>query len=303
VNAFWVLSGFLITRSMLQDEKRDGAIRIGRFYSRQAIRYFIPLIGYIVPLVLFIAIRFPGVNPLPLLRPLLLDPSTYCVALGVSHLYSLVMQIYFWLAWPLVLKTTPPALRLPVAIGIAVLAFVWNSYGSDLATAHGTCFGRVDYFFAPIILGSCFALFEPTLHNLLRRRFALPIAFLLVLLSILLQFVDIAFQVQGVALALGLSLIVVLLVNHISPAADRVLGWPGLTWLGRISFSVYLWQNLFCYSLSATPLDRFPANILAAVLFGWLAYRLVELPSLRWRSAIAPRSALSPRMVPVLRET
>jgi peptidoglycan/LPS O-acetylase OafA/YrhL len=64
-----------------------------------------------------------------------------------------------------------------------------------------------------------------------------------------------------------------------------------------------LWQNLFCFGLSETRFDTFPLNLLASIVCGYIAYRLIELPSLRWRSKIKKRSAISPAIVPALRET
>src|SRR5580692_10912234 len=40
VSVFFVLSGYLITRTMLADEKVHGRLRIGSFYRRRALRIF-----------------------------------------------------------------------------------------------------------------------------------------------------------------------------------------------------------------------------------------------------------------------
>jgi peptidoglycan/LPS O-acetylase OafA/YrhL len=66
----------------------------------------------------------------------------------------------------------------------------------------------------------------------------------------------------------------------------QLFSLPAVTWLGRISFSVYLWQNIFCFGVTRTWADRFPLSLLASVGCGYLTYRFVELSSLRWRSRL-----------------
>src|SRR4030088_970706 len=156
--AFWVLSGFLITRSILSEEKRDGAIQFGHFYSRQAIRFFVPLIGYLLLIGAFIGLRYGQLDWWSLLRPALLDPNTYCIAPGVTHLYSMVLQIYFWLAWPAVLKISPPAFRLSVTSFLILASLLFKFYGPTLAMQSGACLGRIDFYFTPLLIGSCLAL-------------------------------------------------------------------------------------------------------------------------------------------------
>jgi peptidoglycan/LPS O-acetylase OafA/YrhL len=74
----------------------------------------------------------------------------------------------------------------------------------------------------------------------------------------------------------------------------KLFAWPGFTWLGRISFSVYLWQNVFCFGISnlsigSLRLDEFPTNMAASIVCGYLSYRLFELPSLRLRRWVKQR--------------
>lgn len=332
VVAFWVLSGFLITRSILSEEKRDGAIQFGHFYSRQAIRFFVPLIGYLLLIGAFIGLRYGQLDWWSLLRPALLDPNTYCIAPGVMHLYSMVLQIYFWLAWPAILKMSPPVFRLPVTSFLVLVTLVWKVYGQKLAAQSGGCLGRVDYYFTPLLVGSCLALTEPYLLRLKTWRFGrstfivtgiIAIAVLVftrtplsILSSISSAIAGAATSLRGnpfvatvyaliqpLAISVAWASLVFSLMHNIVPVATRVLSFPGLTWLGRISFSVYLWQNLFCFGVSETRFDTFPLSLLASIVCGYIAYRLIELPSLRWRSKIKKRSAISPAVVPTLNQT
>src|SRR3546814_17588412 len=58
------------------------------------------------------------------------------------------------------------------------------------------------------------------------------------------------------------------------------LAMPGLRWLGRISYSLYLWQQLFFGPGDAYPhpwlWSSWPFNLFAAIACAALGYYLVE---------------------------
>lgn len=331
VVGFWVLSGFLITRSILLEEQRTGAIQFGRFCLRQAVRYFTPMLAYLLGIGIIVACRYPGFNWWLVVRPAILDPNTFCIAESVSHLYSLVLQIYFWLLWPVVLKNSPPRFRFHAALLLAVVAFAWRSIGQSLAIVSGGCAGRIDFFFTAPLIGCCFALGQPVLLSNVKRcprivliGVAAIFAAILVLtanpatlgflvappatytdtaLTSIPSTVDLYDVITPMAIYLAWGFLVFCLVENLLPAFARFLSSSLLTWLGRISFSVYLWQNLFCQGLTETRLDYFPLNIVASILCGYLAYLAIELPSLRWRSKLKRCFALSPELQPKLSDT
>src|SRR5438874_1231621 len=46
VDAFFVLSGFLITKMLLEEEKRRGVVSLAKFYLRRAIRILPPAFAF-----------------------------------------------------------------------------------------------------------------------------------------------------------------------------------------------------------------------------------------------------------------
>ena len=60
-----------------------------------------------------------------------------------------------------------------------------------------------------------------------------------------------------------------------------LMNWPPVVYVGTISYSLYLWQELFFTRYKVTPLTTFPLNILAVVLCAVLSYHFVELQFLR----------------------
>lgn len=76
-------------------------------------------------------------------------------------------------------------------------------------------------------------------------------------------------------------------VLHVIQVPYRALNWGPVVWLGKISYSLYLWQELFC----ANPNLHFGfILILPSIACASLSYYLVEQPMLRLRERLARRA-------------
>lgn len=114
VNAFFVLSGFLITSLLLREYGRSGRIALGRFYLRRVIRLFPPLLAVIVAVTLY-SLFVPGAvrseESLTGTLPAFFYFSNWVRAftedatpLGLyEHTWSLSVEEQFYILWPLVL--------------------------------------------------------------------------------------------------------------------------------------------------------------------------------------------------------
>jgi len=72
-------------------------------------------------------------------------------------------------------------------------------------------------------------------------------------------------------------------VLHVIQVPYRALNWGPVAWLGQISYSVYLWQELFC---SNAALHFGYALVLPTLACACLSYYLVERPMLRRREKL-----------------
>src|SRR5208282_3694507 len=95
--------------------------------------------------------------------------------------------------------------------------------------------------------------------------------------------------------AIGVALIINFVIEGHRSRLNRALDWPLLVGIGRISYSLYLWQQLFCFStLSHRWVGRFPQNVLLTFAAATLSFYLVELPSSRLRSRFKSTREKSP---------
>jgi peptidoglycan/LPS O-acetylase OafA/YrhL len=83
------------------------------------------------------------------------------------------------------------------------------------------------------------------------------------------------------------------MIQRSDSVAGKILNAAPVIWLGRVSYSLYLWQQLFL-TVKGEPLDRFPANVGLAFLCAALSYYLIEQPAIRLGRAVISRGSLAP---------
>jgi len=327
VTAFMVLSGYLITHLLLSEEAKRGKVDVLAFFGGQVVRFFAPTVPYLAVALLVWGLPEAGFQWWPSLRILWASPWTgdgfHGATALTGHLYSLAAQTQFCIWWPPLLMVIPPARRLLSVTLLMLAAATWRILGRELAIAHNETQQRTDYVFGSLMVGAWWAIAvtKGRMDWILRltRARLLPIfggallilaftrspsAFVELISPELRQAVAPWRQVPVVAVSIRvvLSLVSMLafgclafLLHQGRPVrVAQVFAWPGITWLGRISFSVYLWQNVFCFGVSnlkigSVRLDDFPINMVASVVCGYLSYRLLELPSLKFRSWVKQR--------------
>jgi peptidoglycan/LPS O-acetylase OafA/YrhL len=71
-----------------------------------------------------------------------------------------------------------------------------------------------------------------------------------------------------------------------SSVLGRVLDFPVLKWVGRLSYSLYIWQQLFIFPtiLANSPfgaLQHFPVSIVFIFVLAAISYYLIEKPMIQ----------------------
>jgi peptidoglycan/LPS O-acetylase OafA/YrhL len=84
----------------------------------------------------------------------------------------------------------------------------------------------------------------------------------------------------------SLSLIITNAVHIPRTYLYRLLNWPPLTHIGILSYSLYLWNNLFLYSGGKSLLNLFPFNYLSLILIALISYHLIEKPFLKLKTKL-----------------
>ena len=316
VDVFFVISGFLITGLLLRELDETGRVSLAAFYARRA-RRILPVAGVVLvvtvaaaPLVWFAprAVRtaLDAVAAASFVENwhLIASQRSYLQHdAGVSplqHFWSLAVEEQFYIAWPLVViagalvaarfgSVARRRSRTRAVLSVAAIAFLLPSVAhasiqtaSDIDAAYFDTFSRA-WEFVPGILA---ATGRPLLARVPRhwRRVLLwtgaaSIAFACV-------FVDphVAFPwPRAVFATLGTALIVGFGTDD-EGLITRLLALPPARWLGKRSYSLYLWHFPAAVMIPAVLGRSWWALLVALAVTGLLttlSYRLVERPALR----------------------
>ena len=88
-----------------------------------------------------------------------------------------------------------------------------------------------------------------------------------------------------------LAMLVAGTVLHPAGIVGRILENPAMKWVGRLSYSLYLWQQLFLVPGARWPLSilqRTPWNLIPVFVLAAASYELVERPMIRRGHRLAP---------------
>jgi peptidoglycan/LPS O-acetylase OafA/YrhL len=319
VLAFFVLSGFLITWLIIAEEDLTSSVSLSRFYVRRSFRIFPAFYAYFFLGLTLITVLHKEVNTAQAItaffyvtnyyQAILGDPSTW-----LSHTWSLAVEEQFYLLWPvtfLLLRNNGRRFRV-LAVAIPVLwlyreslIFVFHVKQNYIYEAFDT---RADH-----LLMGCFlavSLREGRLARFWRMACASPwltwltIALLIACVAVG-RFIDMADYRDAVEFVVEPVLIFVLigqLIASQSSAATAPFNWRWMRYLGRLSYSIYLYQQLLIYAvvsrLRSTPTLAVIVTLAVVIVAAACSYHLVERPFLRLRDRIAARKDQSGAYLP-----
>ena len=121
VTLFFVLSGYLITGLLLREKERTGRIALGAFYMRRAARLVPALLVMLAVVVAVKPAALPSAIDAALYRP---DVEHWAFDQALVHVWSLAIEVRFYLVWPFALLLLPRRWVLPGAVIGAVASLV-----------------------------------------------------------------------------------------------------------------------------------------------------------------------------------
>jgi peptidoglycan/LPS O-acetylase OafA/YrhL len=292
VTLFFVLSGFLITFLLLDEEKVAGAIDLKAFYGRRAIR-LLPALGiYLAGIAVLMSILDLGLPIWGMTWPPALYVANYAQIAGHDiwvhrHLWSLAVEEHFYLLWP-VLVMLGAAKRTRALVLVLAGLVLWRlAVGSidQMWAYHSTDTNAYALGVGCLLAIAYHRGWRIPLH--LRTAEAGVMTLILLCLVPASDLGDLySIGVWLPPIAALVSAVTVLAVVQIGPT---FLTGSKIRWFGTISYSLYLWHAplLQIPFLASSPLTRLLAVTLA-IGIAWLSWHLIEGPILRsrWRQRL-----------------
>jgi peptidoglycan/LPS O-acetylase OafA/YrhL len=317
VDLFFVISGYVITRLLLDSIQERGGLDLRDFYMARIRRLVPPLIFMIVVTSIVVGLWAPDTTkkfltdaPFSLFGGmnwwLVFNHQDYFESSGrpplLQHTWSLAVEAQFYLLWPLILlvvlkylgKKVIPAAALTIA-AISGVALMFVSFQLDAASASKVShvyFGT-DTHSIGLFLGAALAVswIPQNFHLQVTRRAQDFIdgigvfGFLGILATFLLidetkpTLYKLAFPLAGL---FGTAI----LISIVHPASRfaPLLRTKVLLWIGERSYAIYLWHWVI-FQISRPQVDLAGANwalfllrILLVLAIADISLRLVELP-------------------------
>jgi len=309
VDIFFGLSGFLITTLLLGQETRSGTVSLRSFYSRRVFRIIPAALLFLS--VLWI-LRMFGLVEITTGRwvSALLFLANYSNAQQswyVGHFWSLAVEEHFYLIWPAtLLLVRSNRKRLALVLFAICFVDVWRmvDYKYHLTWSGSTDLWthRTDIAADGILFGVAYALAladENTgskLRKLLRSPFVLPLSIGIFVLTCVLP-EHVGWKTSFLLLSLRSAVVPAMILATLSnpgSVVGRILEFKALRFVGLISYSLYLWQELFLPLeplKGLTAIQWFPLNVALAVICAILSFYLVETPMIRLGQRLGGRKA------------
>lgn len=288
VTLFFVLSGYLIT-SLLLHEQGDGSPDLRRFYVRRFFRLMPCAWAY---LAIVTVLHFEG-HGWPLTFKELFASifffRNYVDVFGLhpvtGHFWSLSIEEQFYLVWPSILFLAGARRARWISLAgagaiVLVRMFSWDQIASlPLQSTFATQY-RAD----ALLIGCAAALWLPWLKARLQAWMGYPL---------LLAFaVCVAYYQRIILVDESLVIGLLLLVTSTYPSSKLsvCLEWKPLAILGRFSYSIYIWQQLYLLTVQ----DWVHAWLELVPLAGLVlaSYYLIERPLRLYGVKIADQIAV-----------
>jgi peptidoglycan/LPS O-acetylase OafA/YrhL len=301
---FFVLSGFLITWLMLKEESRTGSISLLGFYRRRAFR-ILPVCWLFLLVVSLL--WWSGVYHLRSID--ILRPLTFSFSLTGSdahrswitlHTWSLTIEEHFYLIWPIAFIMLAGKKRRLIAVSLILLVipivriWIYSYHSASKLYWVPTIVGQGDF----IGWGCFLALLSYHYHALVLkvihwRPLIGRIIALLVIRWSPAYFSQVFRHHDGFAdmevssiIAIAITYLIASFMEIRTGVIFKFLNWKPVTWIGVLSYSLYIWQQMFL-GMSGSDgrriWERWPLNIICLFVIACCSYYFVESPMLKFK--------------------
>jgi peptidoglycan/LPS O-acetylase OafA/YrhL len=297
VHVFFVISGFLITRLLLEELAGTGRISLAEFYFRRTMRIFPAYYAFLLAVFALAAFGVVKLGPRDMIHALTYTSNYYSArSWYVGHTWSLSVEEQFYLIWPAVLVLAGRRRALVFAMCVVLVAPAIRVASWELMRSSGDGIGhRFETVADAIAIGCVLAGSRDWLHGRTQYRRILASPWFAVVpcfavAGVLLDDHPIAHFLIGMSVTnLALMATIDWCVTFGTGRMGRILNWRPMVFVGTLSYSLYLWQQLFLNRLADGPMSSFPVNIVLAGALALASYYLVERPALRLRRRLEGR--------------
>jgi peptidoglycan/LPS O-acetylase OafA/YrhL len=318
VYVFFVISGFLITRLMFLEVNQTGAVSLLGFYARRILRLYPVIIVYAavnIGLRILMGREYDLIEPASALGYFSNYLYQYYFSQDISPkmpfavFWSLSIEEHFYILFPvtfLLLQGYPSRLMAAIAtlcaacLGLRLfVAWLHPEYIDTLIFYLSSQYRLDSIGFGVLIAAAC----EIDQGRRILIRLATPTYAITAALTVLscLMIRDPWFRETVRYSLLGVAIAILVSAALFGPGYRQIhwiLNTPLLRWIGRLSYSLYVWHEGVASYLPDHDLPAWQTsviNFVAAFAVASLSYYVVEQPFLRFRARFRSARGRTPR--------
>jgi peptidoglycan/LPS O-acetylase OafA/YrhL len=302
VRIFFIISGYLITSILISEYKRSGGINLAKFYFRRTLRLFPASWAFIT-----IAAILGSFGLLELSKYDLLFAYTYTSnyyvgrSFAIGHLWSLATEEQFYLLWPLTLLMLRPERAKRFLYALLCISPVCRLLSFAFPRAMAFLSGA-----DTLATGCLLFMLQKELKENQRYQALLASPRLVAVLPFIaaacnyIPSLKLRWAVGDSLQNFCIAVCIDWAMRNPQRGIGRFLNMPVVAMMGVLSYSTYLWQQLFSEYGFTGWVARFPQNLAFTFVAALSSYLLIEGPFLRLREHLEHRR-LHAQMEPATR--
>ncbi len=320
VNAFFVISGFIITTLLLQEKERQ-QVSLKHFYIKRALRIIPVFYLYIITIIVLNAFQHWNIGFAEFLQNFLFlnNFAIWGNSIIIFHAWSLSIEEQFYLTWPWLIKYSNEFLIIALVCCFAIVSawicryLLYYRVGHDLFDSHhkagfiaNNILSNFVVYIDALMTGSLFALLYA--KSVLSKFFAglLRPHIMLLVTAVIYLIVDQLSQAHNIdaftvpftrtikCIAFGYWMLhTIYKTSWLSAFLNSRL----MVMIGFWSYGLYLWQQLFLVpmiykneqgtkTINDSFYNQYPWNIALLFMTAIACYYFFEKPILNWRTKL-----------------
>jgi len=303
VRFFFVISGFLITWLMFVEQERTGRVNLREFYVRRALRILPVYYAYLAVLLALQLLTQFRLSALSWLGNITFTTNFLSASWANGHLWSLAQEEQFYFVWPTLFRLTRAFRRVSTAAFILAAPMVLCPMVRIMNYLHvlpsllsrGRGFISCDSIAIGCASAIIFARRRAAIREIVSAHGSLVATLGATLILVPYVFTGryllgaITVPLGQTSQAVGFSILILQSVSDPGFVLYRPLSWRWMSEVGVLSYSFYIWQQLFCTNPSEFGFARhwwmtFPGWLVPVVVVGLLSYYCLERPLFRLRA-------------------
>jgi peptidoglycan/LPS O-acetylase OafA/YrhL len=280
VAIFFVLSGYLITRKLVEEREKTGSNSLKDFYLRRAFRLMPCAWTYLAILAAFHILQpFEAMSCLLSFRNFIAFGIRYPFT---NHFWSLAIEEQFYILWPSIFLLCGFRRSRQISLfGAGTIAIVRLLMWPRIMALSGYFSFQTQIRADALLIGCATALIPQSIHIPIHIHRRLLFFSFIALIVCLFTFRRLIPLTESILIAFVLWST----ASGRFPLALHMLDFSILRWVGTISYSLYMWQEMV-RSFSSPKISTLLIKVIVVFVLGSCSYYGIERPMIRLGSKL-----------------